>query len=51
MSLITPTSKGCDINENKQGIYCKTCMLLKRVDSYMLDLFRDAAEGRLAGFD
>jgi hypothetical protein len=36
----------CTAEEMRQGIFCETCILLKKVDNYMLDLFKNAAEGR-----
>jgi hypothetical protein len=34
----------------RRGIYCKTCKLMLKLDNYMMNLFRDAAEGRAPGF-
>lgn len=36
----------CKAENLKQGIYCKTCKLMLKVHEYMMDLFKDAAEGR-----
>lgn len=37
----------CKAENLRRGIYCKTCKLMLRVDKYMMELFKDAAEGRL----
>lgn len=36
----------CTAEKMRQGIFCETCRLLVRVNEYMLDLFKDASEGR-----
>jgi hypothetical protein len=36
----------CEVDNMRQGIFCKPCMLLKKAYDYTLDLFKDAAEGR-----
>ena len=41
-------SMGCEcIAEGmRQGVFCKTCRLIVKVNEYTLHLFKDAAEGR-----
>ena len=36
----------CTAEGLRQGINCDTCKLFLRVDNYMMDLFKDVAEGR-----
>jgi hypothetical protein len=36
----------CEAEKMRQGIFCPTCRLLVKVNDYLLDLFKDAAEGR-----
>jgi hypothetical protein len=36
----------CEAEKMRVGIFCETCVLISRVRQYMLDLFKDAAEGR-----
>jgi hypothetical protein len=36
----------CKPEQLRQGIYCKTCKLVLKADKYMMELFKDAAEGR-----
>jgi hypothetical protein len=36
----------CEAAHLRRGIYCKTCRLMKKVDAYLMDLFKNAAEGR-----
>ena len=36
----------CEADYLRLGIQCKTCRLMSKVDRYMMELFKDAAEGR-----
>jgi uncharacterized protein YozE (UPF0346 family) len=36
----------CEPEQLRRGIYCKTCKLVLKADKYMMELFKDAAEGR-----
>jgi hypothetical protein len=36
----------CEPEQLRRGIYCRTCRLVLRVDKYMMELFKDVAEGR-----
>jgi hydroxylamine reductase (hybrid-cluster protein) len=36
----------CEVDELRAGGCCKTCKVLRKVHEYMLDKFKDAAEGR-----
>ena len=38
----------CDCRPEQvgRGIYCKSCKLILKADKYMMELFKDAAEGR-----
>lgn len=36
----------CRPEQMRRGIYCKTCKLVLKADKYMMELFKDAAEGR-----
>jgi hypothetical protein len=40
----------CEAEDLRRGINCKICKLMLKVDNYMMNLFRDAAEGRAPGF-
>jgi hypothetical protein len=36
----------CEVDELRAGECCKTCKVLRKVHEYMLNMFKDAAEGR-----
>jgi hypothetical protein len=36
----------CEAEDIRQGIFCDTCKLMTKVNSYMMKLFKDFAEGR-----
>lgn len=36
----------CRAEDLRRGIYCKTCKLVLKVDKYMMELFKDSAQGR-----
>jgi hypothetical protein len=36
----------CDAEALRRGEHCKTCKLLAKVDKYMMELFKEEAEGR-----
>ena len=36
----------CEAEKMRAGEFCNTCVLISRVRQYMLDLFKDVAEGR-----
>ena len=38
----------CEAEEMRRGIFCETCKLIRRVNEYMLDLFKNASQGRTA---
>jgi hypothetical protein len=40
----------CEAEAMRRGIFCDTCRLLVKVDGYMLDLFKNASQGRTSIF-
>jgi hypothetical protein len=44
--MIGKISCECDAEQMRQGIVCKTCKLITKLNQYTLDLFKDASEGR-----
>jgi hypothetical protein len=36
----------CKAEEMRRGIFCDTCKLIMKVNEYMLDLFKEASQGR-----
>jgi hypothetical protein len=38
----------CEAEEMRRGIFCETCKLIRRINEYTLDLFKNASQGRTA---
>jgi hypothetical protein len=45
---VVKTGCRCKAEEMRRGISCDTCKLIRRVDENMLDLFKNASQGRTA---
>jgi hypothetical protein len=45
---VVKTGCRCKAEEMRRGIFCDTCKLIRRVDECMLDLFKNASQGRTA---
>jgi hypothetical protein len=48
ITLIVCFFLGCLWIDLRRGIYCKTCRLMLKVDKYLMELFKNAAKGRLS---
>lgn len=46
INMVEKVDCRCEAEEMRAGKFCDTCILISKVKQYMLDLFKDGAEGR-----